>query len=804
MSRFAIHGARGSRPAFGEHYRRYGGNTSCFSMETKTGLLIVDAGTGIASLGDALYQRTTLPPMTVLFTHFHLDHVIGLPTFKPFLREDAQVTLMADASQAKRWRRALKTIMGRPFWPFELLESSANVHFEDLPSRPRASAIGGPLALHGIEVSWCPVWHPEGCVNYRFTLPDGVIVLGTDREHGEERLDAVFQEFCGGTDILVHDAQYTPEEYHTRSGWGHSTWEQAAALAARVGAKQLVLTSHDPGRLDDDIDQLVERARSIFPSTMAATEGTVVGQARAAERRPSITGIHRPQIPSTQAIVQRQEQEDSPLTFRYTFQFDSGAENTITVQLDRKTLQCIQSVRVSYPPWTALPYRKCSNCPLSEEQHPQCPAATGLLDVVEHFGRSMSIEQVQVTIETEARTYVKRTSLAEAVSSLMGIVMVTSGCPVMGRLRPMVRHHLPFATLDETKYRVFSMYLLAQFFAERYGRQPDWDLKGLPNLYEDIRIVNREFFKRLSEMGLEDASLNAIVRLDTFADAITYVLDQRTHEDLGELFQAYLGEEGLGRGGTDQGLQERTGGGMAEQQRDRKPVTFRYTFRFDNGEEQIVRVVLDPKTLDLIEPQRVAPPSSAALGFCQSASCPLKCAERPTCPAARDLEEVVKMFAGHPSMEPVNVSIDTEARTYVKRTSLQQAVTSLVGIYMVTSGCPILGKLKPMVRYHLPFATLEETQYRVISMYLLAQHFAARRGKRPDWKLQDLLQMYKDIQAVNDALVTRLSRQMDARDPSINALVILQAFSYAITFSIDQQMLDDLEVLFKAYFGERP
>ncbi len=234
--------------------------------------------------------------------------------------------------------------------------------------------------------------------------------------------------------------------------------------------------------------------------------------------------------------------------------------------------------------------------------------------------------------------------------------------------------------------------------------------------------------------------------------------------------------------------------------KDPGTVTLRYAFRFEHGDERVINVALDAKSLDLIEPKRQRS-EQQALGFCQSATCPRKSAERPTCPAVAGLEDLVKRFAGHAPTEQVEVSIDTEARTYVKRTTLQQAVTSLVGIFMVTSGCPVLGKLKPMVRYHLPFATLEETQYRVISMYLLAQYFRGQHGQSPDWKLRDLVKMYEEIQAVNEYFVNRLPRA-DAKDPSINALVILQAFSYAIVFSVDRQMLDELELLFKAYFEE--
>ena len=237
---------------------------------------------------------------------------------------------------------------------------------------------------------------------------------------------------------------------------------------------------------------------------------------------------------------------------------------------------------------------------------------------------------------------------------------------------------------------------------------------------------------------------------------------------------------------------------MADAKGKKDPVTFRYTFRFDSGEEKVIRLALDPKTLELLEPQHPADPDPATLGFCQSRTCPLWSSERPTCPAAIGLEDLVNTFTGHPATEEVDVSIETPARTYVKRTSLQQSVTSLVGIFMVASGCRTLGKLKPMVRYHLPFATLEETQYRVLSMYLLAQYFRVRQKQVPDWKLSDLVQMYRDFQAVNEHFVKRLSH-LNKHDPSINALVILEAFSYAIAFSIDRHLLDEVELLFTAY-----
>jgi hypothetical protein len=236
----------------------------------------------------------------------------------------------------------------------------------------------------------------------------------------------------------------------------------------------------------------------------------------------------------------------------------------------------------------------------------------------------------------------------------------------------------------------------------------------------------------------------------------------------------------------------------AEGKADRELVRFRYTFRFDDGQEQAVQLALDPVNLTLLEPVREEGSQWTSLGFCQVEACPRRSADRPTCPATMGLEGVLNFFGKRPSSEQVQVIIDAESRSYTKRTTIQQAVTSLVGIFMVTSGCPVLGKLKPMVRYHLPFATLEETQYRAISMYLLAQYFRSRQGKKPDWKLQDLVTMYKEIQSVNDYFVQRLSKT-DTQGAGVNALVVLQAFSYAIAFSIDRDMLEEIELLFKSY-----
>ena len=228
------------------------------------------------------------------------------------------------------------------------------------------------------------------------------------------------------------------------------------------------------------------------------------------------------------------------ITYHYKFTFSNGLEKKFEVRLDKKTLNLINSGREAYPEWTKLQCVKCPNCSLDEDKHEYCPIAVNLIALNDFFKSSISYEEVDLLIESEARGYVKHTTLQKGLSSLIGIYMVTSGCPVMEQLKPMVRHHLPFATLEETKYRVISMYLLAQYFLYKRGKEPDWELKNLAKIYDDIRIVNRSFCQRLTYTKIKDASLNAVVILNNFADFVPFSIDKKLLEELEPLFKAYL------------------------------------------------------------------------------------------------------------------------------------------------------------------------------------------------------------------------------------------------------------------------
>lgn len=228
------------------------------------------------------------------------------------------------------------------------------------------------------------------------------------------------------------------------------------------------------------------------------------------------------------------------MSIDYKFSLNDGAVKEFHLELYRDTLRLAQKERDSWPAWTELSFFKCPNCPLSVDQHPRCPIAENLVDVIDFFRNSVSFEEADAEIVTEARTCKKRTELQSAISSLMGIYMVTSGCPIMDKLRPMVFTHLPFATGPETMYRAMSMYLLAQYFLNKRGVRPDWDMKNLVKIYEEIRTVNRSFCHRLSAAEIQDASLNAVVHLDCFADMTSFSLDHKNLGEIESLFESYL------------------------------------------------------------------------------------------------------------------------------------------------------------------------------------------------------------------------------------------------------------------------
>ncbi|MBN1470674.1 MAG: hypothetical protein JW925_02770 [Syntrophaceae bacterium] len=228
------------------------------------------------------------------------------------------------------------------------------------------------------------------------------------------------------------------------------------------------------------------------------------------------------------------------IKYNYKFIFKSGEDAEFNIELDRFSLNIIQTGEKYCPEWTKLNRCKCPNCTLNERKNKFCPIAVNLEDIIDYFSIFVSSEPVEVIVTANERTYLKKVTLQQGVSSLIGIYMVTSGCPVMEKLKPMVRFHLPFATMEETMYRAISMFLVSQYFSYRHGGKAEWDLKKLTEAYENVKIVNKSFLKRLKTIDTKDSNLMAVVVLDYFAKIVNFSIDSKMVDDLYYLFEGYI------------------------------------------------------------------------------------------------------------------------------------------------------------------------------------------------------------------------------------------------------------------------
>ena len=229
----------------------------------------------------------------------------------------------------------------------------------------------------------------------------------------------------------------------------------------------------------------------------------------------------------------------TPFVIEYRYQFRTGAGTTFKLELDRDTLLLKRTLGTEPPLWALLNHKRCENCPLEIKDHPYCPIALNFVDVADRFKDMVSHENVSVTVITEDRTYSKNTTIQQGLSPLIGIIMAASGCPVLDHLKPMVRFHLPFASLEDTVFRMVSMHLLVQYYRNQDGRPAEWNLDGLTRVYAEVGIVNRDFANRLRDAAKKDANINALVNLDCFASMVPLVAED-TLRTLKPYFSAYL------------------------------------------------------------------------------------------------------------------------------------------------------------------------------------------------------------------------------------------------------------------------
>jgi phosphoribosyl 1,2-cyclic phosphodiesterase len=261
-------GIRGTVPVSGRPFLKFGGHTACASlMSDSEERLIIDAGTGIRGLGRKLKaedNRKTLR-ITLLLTHFHLDHVIGLPFFGPLFSPDAEIVFYS-FTEPEETEGNLRRLLSGGLFPVEL---------DQTPSRKiykKAEAEG--FFIGGVKVTTCPLQHPQGSVAYKLETDGRSVVFATDTEHPETGVDERLAAFAYGASYLIYDATFTPEEYESEyRGWGHSTWQAGTKIAQRAGVRKLLLSHFNPDHSDQKIREILRLARKEFPRSDCAREG---------------------------------------------------------------------------------------------------------------------------------------------------------------------------------------------------------------------------------------------------------------------------------------------------------------------------------------------------------------------------------------------------------------------------------------------------------------------------------------------------------------------------------------------------
>jgi phosphoribosyl 1,2-cyclic phosphodiesterase len=252
-----IWGSRGSIPVSGKEYLKYGGDTTCLEIRTKSGdIIIVDAGTGIRRLGNQLANEDCRD-FNFIFTHAHWDHLMGFPFFKPLYSKRTRIRMHRCPYHSKFVETILSRLMAPPNFPVKYADIIAQLSYLD--DCPMAFQIGS------VNVETVALSHPNGGSGYKFTEDGSRFVFLTDNELGHMHPGGLtfgdYLEFTRGADLLLHDAEYTPREYKTYIDWGHSVYTDALDLAQKAGVKKLGLFHLNQERTDRQMDRIVKDCR---------------------------------------------------------------------------------------------------------------------------------------------------------------------------------------------------------------------------------------------------------------------------------------------------------------------------------------------------------------------------------------------------------------------------------------------------------------------------------------------------------------------------------------------------------------
>lgn len=268
MDEFSIRfwGARGSIAVPGPETVGYGGETTCYEVRVGAKIFLIDMGTGLRKAGIAL-QEEGVRELDLFVSHFHLDHLIGLPFFS--LIHDESVRINCHAAKLDT-NEGLKQVIGDIFSPPEFpiaIGELKPLHFDEF-ELGESFDFPDSFRLETIALS-----HPGGCCGFKFVAKGKSICIVSDHEHGNSKVDATVEDFVHGSDIMVYDGMFSDSEYENHVGWGHSTWQEGIRLAGKAGVKQPVITHHGPWRTDEVLDDFAKAAKEMHEGSLFAREG---------------------------------------------------------------------------------------------------------------------------------------------------------------------------------------------------------------------------------------------------------------------------------------------------------------------------------------------------------------------------------------------------------------------------------------------------------------------------------------------------------------------------------------------------
>ena len=276
IAKLSFWGVRGSTPTVDPATWRYGGNTPCLELVAPDGTkFILDCGTGLRALGSrwSAGEPADSPNAHIFVTHYHWDHIQGLPFFSPLYDQKNVFQFYSFRSKflgPDSLRQVFEAQMAIPYFPVDISAMNAQRKFREIGS-------GESFQIGENRVSTRWLNHPQGCLGFRIETPAGTVVYATDNEPGVPELDKNLRELAADADIFINDAQYSPAQLaHDRKGWGHSSWREGVKIARETNVKTLVLFHHDPDSTDRVVDQLLRHAREEFDSVFAASEGMVI------------------------------------------------------------------------------------------------------------------------------------------------------------------------------------------------------------------------------------------------------------------------------------------------------------------------------------------------------------------------------------------------------------------------------------------------------------------------------------------------------------------------------------------------